>query len=749
MDSSAIADLKRPGRAGWLLVLLAALLLGGPALWLPLGRDQGIGLYIADVLLHGGAPYSDAWEIRPPGVFYVYASWIALLGKGGLALRLGDLLWQAATGLALFGLGRRLFNTRVGTWSGVLYLAAYYLGNNFWNLGNTDSLAALPSALALIALLPKSRGPRWSWDLLAGLLMAAVFLVRFTQGLIYLPVLALIFGQGLRLRPYGLFARVGRTAVLSVGFCVGLAAFAMHLVALGAWDDFFYTLFVFAPKYAVLTYQGQLAEFLRFALGQHCRFVLDQALIAVPGLIAAAWLLLRDRRAHGLALCAWLVATVLGMDVMGKFYAYHWLPLLAPLAMLAAVFVDRVMVAFTTRRLVWALAGAAILVVCALSFVGRYGGEYVTRISEARGLATGTLSQREHLARFDSIEHGGDFSATANYLGAEFLRQHTAPGEPIYIWGFETLIYYLADRPAPTRFCSNYPIVASWHRQDWYEELLRDLRAARPKYVLLVSGDSMPWINGHAMDSLTALRRDFPELRQWIEGNYEVQTTIENIHFCRRIQAAPQPEPATVGNLVCPEGMALLSAAAISVGHEHQPKSWEREPQRIEVPTFCMDIYEYPNHKGVEPRNYVNWHEAGELCAQQGKRLCTEDEWDRACSGVEGREYCYGDRLESSRCNWGGGDGQSGPRRPSGSFPECVTPEGIFDLNGNLSEWTSTPFDQEGYRRMYILRGGTSWWSDWYGQDCTSRHRHFPEEGTYSDDGLRCCADPAQRAEGD
>ena len=45
---------------------------------------------------------------------------------------------------------------------------------------------------------------------------------------------------------------------------------------------------------------------------------------------------------------------------------------------------------------------------------------------------------------------------------------------------------------------------------------------------------------------------------------------------------------------------------------------------------YCMDRYEYPNKKGVRPEVMDNFYMAQVLCANQGKRICTETEWTMA-----------------------------------------------------------------------------------------------------------------------
>lgn len=60
----------------WLLAGLAAVLLRGlPDLRYPMGVDQAIYSIVGQGLLHGQLPYRDLWDIKPPGIYYIYALW--------------------------------------------------------------------------------------------------------------------------------------------------------------------------------------------------------------------------------------------------------------------------------------------------------------------------------------------------------------------------------------------------------------------------------------------------------------------------------------------------------------------------------------------------------------------------------------------------------------------------------------------------------------------------------------------------
>lgn len=521
------------------VVVLAALVCGLSSLVLPLGRDHGIGLYIGDVVLHGGAPYQDAWDIKPPGIFYLEALAIGLLGKTAGSPRVFDLLWQTLTAVALFFLGRRWFGRRAGLAAGVLYSPAYFWANDFWHLGNFDAFLALPSVAMMLCVTRRADRRTLVWDVLAGALAAFVFLARFTQGLVLVPALVWIFAAGAQ-RPYQWAPRLRRLAALTAGFVAGVALFVAHLAATGAVDVFVYTLFEFAPHYAATAVRGGAAAFAGFIARVHADFFLRLALLTVPALLAAVGIVWKHRTAAGAAAIAWVLATLLGIGVMAKFFAYHWLPLYAPLALLAGLSVAWTLDAWRERRRAFALAATVALLIATGTFASRFGPVAWQRTADAASLAVGARTWDSHLAQFDTVPRGGDFSATANYRAAQYLREHTQPGEGVFVWGFEMLIYYLADRRPPTRFCSNFPLSVAWRRADWVDELQQALRHDPPTYVLLVSGDAMPWVTGHGMDSLTVLRRDFRELSDWITREYSVETKIENIYLCRR-KNAPSP----------------------------------------------------------------------------------------------------------------------------------------------------------------------------------------------------------------
>jgi len=167
------------------------------------------------------------------------------------------------------------------------------------------------------------------------------------------------------------------------------------------------------------------------------------------------------------------------------------------------------------------------------------------------------------------------------------------------------------------------------------------------------------------------------------------------------------------GSGPCPKGMAHIKKARI-----------------------CMDIFEYPNATGEVPLGGVKWEDAVKLCKKQGKRLPTAEEWEAACGGKKGRAYPYGDKYKAGVCTV---DLKPRDKKtpyeavPPGNNPECVTSQSVYDMSGNLWEWTSTPGFEKG---TYYVKGGS--WSSYSSVATCGLKAWEPPEGGGPDYGFRC-----------
>lgn len=169
-----------------------------------------------------------------------------------------------------------------------------------------------------------------------------------------------------------------------------------------------------------------------------------------------------------------------------------------------------------------------------------------------------------------------------------------------------------------------------------------------------------------------------------------------------------------------------------------------------------MDLYEAPNIKGERPLIMQSALDGEVWCSERGKRLCTEGEWTDACEGPEVFSFPYGTAWEPGRCN----DGKPyvgrnedllnlWPKRKglleverlwqgsvSGAHEGCVGFHGVFDLTGNVEEWTRRSDPQGAF--AHVLKGRF-----WSGKAWTCREGVYnhADRMFYYETGFRCCMD--------
>jgi hypothetical protein len=146
--------------------------------------------------------------------------------------------------------------------------------------------------------------------------------------------------------------------------------------------------------------------------------------------------------------------------------------------------------------------------------------------------------------------------------------------------------------------------------------------------------------------------------------------------------------------------------------------------------TVCVDAYEYPNEADANPRDMVSQEQAEELCKQAGKHLCSIDEWQAACRGKDKTRFSYGDAYKQNKCNT-----NTKAMKRSGRKEQCRSWFGMYDMNGNLWEWTSTK--SKDHPNMFLVAGGA--WNTNNESKCTDSKFSFYPQNQYPSVGFRCC----------
>jgi formylglycine-generating enzyme required for sulfatase activity len=172
-----------------------------------------------------------------------------------------------------------------------------------------------------------------------------------------------------------------------------------------------------------------------------------------------------------------------------------------------------------------------------------------------------------------------------------------------------------------------------------------------------------------------------------------------------------------------PEGMVLIPAGEFLMGAEDGLP--DAQPlHRVYLSSYWVDKYEVTNsqykqcvegggctppkdrqafndpQRAQHPVTNVTWSQARAYCQWKGKRLLSEAEWEKAARGTDGRRYPWGNSEESIKSRRGNGEVKAATNGTEqvGSQANSVSPYGVRDLVGSVSEWVKDWYAEDFYQ---------------------------------------------------
>ncbi len=500
---------------------VVAQLLRYPSLYEPRWYgDEGIFAAVAENMRHGRTLYAQAWDNKPPLIYFTYAAIQSAFGTSVFALHLVSTVTVIATQAIVMAIALLLFGARRALVAGLIFALALATPIIEGNLAMTESFMILPTSLAvLLFVLAEWRGGRASlYHVVIGML--AGIATAYKQ-------VAVFDGAAIAVMIWLTHERPFRAlALIAAGFAVPQIALAALFLATGAFPQYWY---------AVVGSLGLYSE-LGPAVGPLARFA-----GYLPALFVVRWLVRRRQRGEIVALesfpLLWLGFAVAGVT-SSTFPFPHYLQQAVPAFALVLVADPFAYERDDLSRLLLAVTGVLVMAVA----LGQFSPAYRERSQLAPMRYYRTFAEHEWGGMNDlEYDYHFDGKAVAVRDIVRYINQDGA-GTTVYAWSELPWLYAAGGLTNPTRFYTSFlgEVLPGAKR-----EILDDLEARPPAYAVISTDTYAPfaglerWVvrvatRSRRLAALPALVGERPPRAAMIERLGHARSPIDRQDSCMR-----------------------------------------------------------------------------------------------------------------------------------------------------------------------------------------------------------------------
>lgn len=427
----------------------------------PFERDEGVYAAIGQQILRGEIPYRDAIEIKTPGILYLYALMISIVGPSMEGVRILTACYSLMTTCAVFWLVRNVAGSAAALWAAFFF--AFFSGAPLLqgSSSNSEVFLLLPSVLTICMLFRWLDSEKRRFLLASGLFAGVTLMVKTVAApLILVLGLFVLFRARVDKKISG---HIIDSMIFTVPFIVLSALIAIYFYAHGALDDLIYWCFTFMKRYRSPV---PLTQYPVQFLTMNLNVITELLLLWLAALPTVVWILCSRRTFKTIILVSYLVTAFIGVCMPGYFYAHYYIQLLPPLAILAGLGAGEL---WARRGAVRSFAVVTVLIAITGYFVYDYEQYFVYTHAQTLYSKYGTQWV---------------WFAEARNIG-DFLKKNTDPDDYIYQWGFEPEVYFYADRKIPNRFNTHVLVEYSKNPIQAGRELMWNLIKTKPKYIIV------------------------------------------------------------------------------------------------------------------------------------------------------------------------------------------------------------------------------------------------------------------------
>ena len=477
--------------------LVATFLVRLPSLFEPLWYgDEAIYLTIGQKLARGGLMYVDIFDHKTPGIYYLAAVTLKVLGESIWSFRFLLMIWVLVSLVVFYLLAKKMFNKKAALWAVILLSVLTSTPLIEGNSVNSEILMILPITLGILVGLNKK-------FFLSGTFFSLAFLLKFPG---VFDFAAFFVFAALAINKNTIVPTLKNLLGLTAGFLLPIILTIVYFTAKGALGTYVYSAFLFNIAYT----------------SYHNHFIIENGLLIVKAAPLVTLLIyflvrlysrLKEQKESGFGLyeflIIWLVFSFYGATFGGRPYEHYLIQAVPAFSL--------VVVASFYRKSLAKIGAAATTVIVILTFLLGFQpfitpSYYPNFFRYLSGKFT-----------FEQYTAGFNWHAVTNYALADFLkgcekfnqsgdceRWRTSKGDKLYVFSNQSGIYFLSGLDPASRYITFFHIAGDEKAK---KETFTEVHQSKPKYILVETPHLGP----------------FPDLEKLLSSRYNLFAYYENM----------------------------------------------------------------------------------------------------------------------------------------------------------------------------------------------------------------------------
>lgn len=496
------------------LLVSAALYCRIRLLDVPLERDEGGFAYIGQQILHGVSPYHSGNMKILPGIHFAYAGIMTLFGENPAGIHSGLLVINLLSIVLVYLLARRMLSVEAAAVAAGSYAILSVSQSVLGVFAHATHFVSLFVLAGMIALLKGIGSDSKRFIFISGLCLGISVLMKQHGIFFCLYACCFVVGNALKEKKQ-VKALLSRLIVLVAGSLIPYGVTCLYMYMNGVFREFWFWTVTRSIDYA----RGDFSvEMLPFLLNHFRSMSLNVAFFWILPLIGLIIILVSGKQLRS----RWFFVSFLFVSALAtlpgfNFYPHYFVLMLPSLALLSGLvfdFLPRIaepLLGSNNARnavLLLFLSAAAYTIYNRFDYLFTLSPYYVSR----------------------TIYGANPFPESLEI--AKYIKNNSAPGSPIAVFGSEPQIYFYANRPSATDYLFMYPLVDNQKfTLIMQQEMIREIQTSAPEYFVFVWVETSWLIQGDAARPLFAWMEKYLDQYYYQVGVVELASFFGSNYF--------------------------------------------------------------------------------------------------------------------------------------------------------------------------------------------------------------------------